>query len=99
MSLHAIVKKAVLASAITAGVAASAHAAPEGAGQQGCAGMHAGKGKEKCYGVVKAGKNDCGSLSQSHGCAGLAKKDADANEWVYVPKGLCEKLAGGKLGG
>jgi uncharacterized membrane protein len=52
--------------------------------------------REKCYGVAKAGKNDCGSKDKSHSCAGYAKKDADPNEWVYAPKGLCDKLAGGK---
>ncbi len=51
--------------------------------------------KEKCYGVVKAGMNDCGNASGTHSCAGMAKKDADSGEWVYVPKGLCDKLAGG----
>lgn len=52
-------------------------------------------GKEKCYGVAKAGKNDCGSKDGSHSCAGLAKKDNDANEWVLLPAGICDKLAGG----
>ena len=51
--------------------------------------------KEKCYGVVKAGKNDCGAADKSHDCSGKATKDADPNEWVYVPKGLCDKLVGG----
>ena len=50
---------------------------------------------EKCYGVVKAGHNDCGAADKSHACAGMAKEDADAKEWVAVPKGLCDKLAGG----
>ena len=48
---------------------------------------------EKCYGVAKAGNNDCGT--SSHSCAGQAKEDRDKSEWVYVPKGLCDKLAGG----
>ena len=52
---------------------------------------------EKCYGVVKAGKNDCGNASKSHSCAGHATVDAAGDEWVSVPKGLCEKLAGGSL--
>lgn len=52
-------------------------------------------GKEKCYGVVKAGKNDCGSKTNGHSCAGQAKVDGDPNEWVYVPEGLCAKLANG----
>ncbi|MFO1434254.1 MAG: DUF2282 domain-containing protein [Candidatus Competibacteraceae bacterium] len=51
--------------------------------------------KEKCYGVVKAGKNDC--AGSSHSCAGQATKNGDPNDWVYVPKGTCEKLVGGSL--
>ncbi|MCJ8321700.1 MAG: DUF2282 domain-containing protein [Colwellia sp.] len=50
---------------------------------------------EKCAGIAKAGKNDCGALNGSHHCAGQAKTDNDANEWVYVPKGTCEKITGG----
>ena len=53
------------------------------------------KMNEKCYGVAKEGKNDCGN--SKHSCMGQAKMDADKSEWVYVPKGLCEKLAGGSL--
>ena len=53
--------------------------------------------KEKCYGVVKAGKNDCGNATGTHSCAGLAKTDADPNEWVLLPEGTCEKLVGGSL--
>ncbi len=56
------------------------------------------KDREKCYGVVKAGKNDCAAKDKSHACAGQAKKDADSNSWVYVPKGLCDKLAGSVKG-
>lgn len=56
-----------------------------------------GDGTEKCYGVVKAGKNDCASKAGKHGCSGMAKTDADPNEWVKVPSGLCEKLVGGSL--
>jgi uncharacterized membrane protein len=50
---------------------------------------------EKCYGVVKAGKNDCAGAA--HSCQGQGKKDADAREWVNVPKGTCERLVGGML--
>jgi uncharacterized membrane protein len=53
--------------------------------------------KEKCYGVVKAGKNDCGNATGTHSCAGLAKTDADPNEWVLLPEGSCEKIVGGSL--
>jgi len=47
---------------------------------------------EKCYGVAKSGKNDCGT--KKHACAGQSTTDNDPNEWVYVPKGTCEKLGG-----
>lgn len=50
---------------------------------------------EKCYGVVKAGKNDCQTATSA--CAGTSKKDAQSDAWVYLPKGTCEKLVGGSL--
>lgn len=50
--------------------------------------------KEKCFGIAKAGQNDCANLSGSHSCAGQAKVDGDAAEWKFVPKGTC-KTAGG----
>lgn len=54
-----------------------------------------GKGAEKCYGVVKAGKNDC--QTNVHACAGQASKDGQGDSWVYLPKGTCEKIVGGSL--
>jgi uncharacterized membrane protein len=50
---------------------------------------------EKCFGVAKAGKNDCQTATSS--CAGTAKKDHEASAWLSVPKGTCEKIAGGSL--
>ncbi|MBW3698608.1 DUF2282 domain-containing protein [Vibrio sp. T187] len=50
-------------------------------------------GKEKCYGVAKAGKNDCATKTSS--CAGTAKEDNQSDAFVVVPKGLCGKLSGG----
>ncbi|TAJ90671.1 MAG: DUF2282 domain-containing protein [Reyranella sp.] len=50
---------------------------------------------EKCYGIAKAGKNDCQTAKSS--CAGTSKKDAQADAWVSVPKGACEKIVNGKL--
>ncbi|CAM2964597.1 MULTISPECIES: BufA1 family periplasmic bufferin-type metallophore [Vibrio] len=49
--------------------------------------------KEKCYGVSKAGKNDCATKTSS--CAGTAKEDNQKDAFVVVPKGLCGKLVGG----
>ena len=50
--------------------------------------------KDKCYGVAKAGQNDCASASGSHSCAGTATKDKDPGDWKYVTKGTCEQMGG-----
>lgn len=50
--------------------------------------------KEKCYGIAKAGKNDCASANKSHECAGHATKDNDPNEWAYAEKGKCKEMGG-----
>jgi uncharacterized membrane protein len=50
---------------------------------------------EKCYGVAKAGKNDCAGAA--HACAGQSKADAASGEWIKLPKGTCERLVGGSL--
>ena len=52
---------------------------------------------EKCAGIAKAGMNDCGALDGSHSCAGQAREDNMETEWVYVPRGTCEKITGGKV--
>ena len=52
--------------------------------------------QEKCFGVAKAGHNDCASANGSHSCAGEAKTDNAAGDWNSVAKGTCEKM-GGKL--
>lgn len=54
---------------------------------------------EKCAGIAKTGKNDCGALNAKHNCAGKATTDNDPQEWVYVPQGTCEKIAGGTVSG
>ena len=50
--------------------------------------------KEKCYGIAKAGQNDCASLNGSHSCAGQATSDKGANDWTYVAKGTCKQSGG-----
>ena len=47
-------------------------------------------GKEKCYGVALKGQNDCAAGAGTT-CAGTSKMDHQANAWVYVPRGTCEK--------
>jgi uncharacterized membrane protein len=52
--------------------------------------------QEKCFGIAKAGQNDCAAANGSHSCSGQSKVDKGASDWKYVAKGTCEK-AGGKL--
>ena len=50
---------------------------------------------EKCYGVARAGQNDCFFASNS--CAGTSAQDDDPRAWIYVPQGTCKKISGGTL--
>ena len=51
---------------------------------------------EKCYGVAKAGKNDC-AAGPGTSCAGSSTTDGQGNAWMLVPAGTCEKIVGGSL--
>jgi len=51
--------------------------------------------EEKCAGVIKAGKNDCATSKNQ--CHGHVKVDRDAEAWIYVPKGTCERIVGAHL--
>lgn len=90
--MHNRTKKVALAAAVSAAIlslsatGALAHLEPK-----------KGDNKEKCYGVVKAGKNDCASKPNKHSCSGRAKVDGDPNEWIKLPTGLCNKLVSGSL--
>jgi uncharacterized membrane protein len=74
--------------AAAAPVAAAAPAAP-------AAPMAPAAGKEKCYGVVKSGANDCGSKATGHSCAGQATVSGSADEFILLPEGVCTKLNNG----
>lgn len=50
---------------------------------------------EKCYGIAKAGQNDC--KTDLHSCAGQTKAEKDPMSWISVAAGTCEKIAGGSL--
>jgi len=52
---------------------------------------------EKCFGIAKVGMNDCSSNKSAHSCAGQATKNNDPMDFVAVPKGTCNKIAGGTL--
>ena len=51
---------------------------------------------ERCYGVAKAGRNDC-AAGPGTSCAGSSKTDGQKDAWMYVSKGTCEKIVGGSL--
>lgn len=79
-----VVFASLLAAAVTAPALSSAQTpAPEPSFQA-----------EKCYGIAKAGSNDCASTG-SNSCGGTSKLDGDPNAWVYVPAGYCERIVGG----
>lgn len=81
MSTRSPLLRSALAGVLVLGLAPGAPALAQGKGD-----------KEKCYGIAKAGQNDCGTAK--HTCAGKATKDNAPDEWKYVAKGTCEKLGG-----
>ncbi|PZU49008.1 DUF2282 domain-containing protein [Sandaracinobacter neustonicus] len=68
----------LLAAAVAAGIAGAAHAQSKPA-------------MEKCYGVSKAGQNDC-AAGPGTSCAGTSTTDYQGNAWKLVPKGSCLKM-------
>jgi uncharacterized membrane protein len=77
-----------LAAAVAGAVVASIAANPATAADP--------KGKEKCYGVAKAGENGCAAANGAHSCGGLSKVNYSGQEWKLVVAGSCVKM-GGKL--
>ena len=82
-----ISKNALVAAAIS-GLFAMNFAATAGAADESAA-------TEKCYGVAKAGMNDC--AAPTHACSGQSKAERSKTDWVKLPAGTCERLAGGML--
>ena len=76
-----------LLGALALGVAAQASAAP----------VAQPMGSEKCYGVAKAGHNDC--AAGVHSCAGQSVRNGDKTSFVFLPAGSCSKLTGGSTTG
>lgn len=52
------------------------------------------KNMEKCWGVAKAGQNDCGSNKTAHSCAGQSSTDYDPNDFKMVKAGTCMQMGG-----
>ena len=80
---HPIIIAVTLAAAVAAPSIGSAAPAPEPRFKA-----------EKCYGLAKAGKNDCAATGNNI-CAGTSKVNADPKAWIYVPEGYCERIVGG----
>jgi len=55
--------------------------------------------QEKCYGVAKAGENDCAAGGDTT-CAGTSTIDYQGNAWKLEPKGKCTTIVhpGGREG-
>jgi uncharacterized membrane protein len=83
---HRLVASSALASVMALGLIATAGATSHS--------MEKPKDKEKCYGIAKAGANDCANLAGTHSCAGQSKTDNDPGEWKYVPTGTCKTMKG-----
>jgi uncharacterized membrane protein len=83
-------KRVIIASAIAAAVAGTALVAQAGPAPE------PSFKAEKCYGIAKAGKNDCASTG-NNSCAGMSKANADPRAWVYVPAGYCERIVNASL--
>jgi uncharacterized membrane protein len=49
---------------------------------------------EHCYGIAKAGSNDCASAG-NNSCGGTSRVNNDPRAWIYVPTGYCERIVGG----
>lgn len=63
-------------------------------GLLGQASAAADNGKEKCFGIAKAGQNDCANQAGTHACAGQTKVDNSPEDWKYVAKGTCKSMNG-----
>lgn len=53
-----------------------------------------GAKNEHCYGIAKAGENNCAAANGRHSCAGEARVDFSGQEFKEVAKGTCEQMKG-----
>lgn len=54
-------------------------------------------GWEACGGVARAGMNDCAVKTSLHSCVGLSKADGEADSYIFLPKGACDRIVNGKV--
>lgn len=84
---RSIVSRSALAAAVI-GAATFVSAAQAADKAQG------GPTHEHCYGIAKAGENNCAASNGKHSCAGQGKADYSGQEFKEVPKGTCEQMNG-----
>ncbi len=86
MSKSNIASAAIVAGALAAGISMATTTTAEAA-------------KLKCYGVAKAGANDC-AAGPGTTCKGTSKVDFQGNAWKYVEAEACDKVVamGDKMG-
>ena len=53
--------------------------------------------KVKCYGISKAGQNDCANAAGTHSCAGQTKANYSGDDWKGVADAAACTAAGGQL--
>jgi uncharacterized membrane protein len=80
---HSLIKLAVTSALAVAGTSVTTSA------------IGAEPGMEQCAGIIKAGRNDC--ATSTNACHSHVTTDANPEAWIYVPKGTCTKLAGGRV--
>ncbi len=51
-------------------------------------------GMEKCYGISRAGENQCANAAGTHSCAGQSRDTYSGQDWRLVPSGTCASLGG-----
>lgn len=86
---------AALSAVMALGLASNASAISQTTGTSAMTEVKVSKGMEKCYGISRAGKNDC--AAGPLGCAGESKIDSDKHAWMQLPKGSCVRIVGGSL--
>ena len=72
---------AVVAATLAAAVGVAASAEP----------VQQQKGQERCYGISRAGQNDC-AAGPGTSCAGTSRRDYQGNAYKYVRAGTCTSI-------
>ncbi len=83
--MNATVKSLTVAAALAGAVGLAATLAPTDA---------SAADKVKCYGIAKAGENDCANKAGTHSCAGQSTVDYSGDEWKLASKTECEEMGG-----